>query len=46
VTDLLDYVLPNFFDGLIDVAVVQHYYLFTAAVLVVTANNVGIRHSI
>lgn len=45
VADLIDYVLPDFFNGLIDVAVVQYYYLFIAAVLVVAA-NIGIRHSI
>ena len=33
--DILDYILPDFFDGLINVAVAQNYYLFIGAAIVV-----------
>ncbi|VAX11446.1 FIG00853498: hypothetical protein [hydrothermal vent metagenome] len=33
--DILDYILPDFFDGLINVAAAQHYYLFIGAAIVV-----------
>lgn len=32
--DILDYISPDFFDGLIDFAVAQHWYLFVGVVIV------------
>jgi len=35
--DILDYVLPDFFGGLIEFAVVQHYYLFIGTTIAIYA---------